>query len=386
MQDRRPSPLAALLVALILLTAASPVSAAVPVVCGWPAWDQFKAHFLSDDGRVIDASTPRRHTVSEGQAYALFFALVADDRASFERILTWTENNLAQGDFTAHLPAWQWGRRDDGSWGVLDDNPASDADLWIAYALLEAGRLWKERRYAVLSALIAKRILAEETAVLPGLGLTLLPGPNGFHPAPGLWRLNPSYVPLPLLRRLADEDPEAGWSALLTSSLQLITGAAPSGYAPDWVQYQAQRGFQPDADTQAIGSYNAIRVYLWAGLMDAADPARARIVDTLRPMARAVARSGDVPERVDTRNGSMQGAGPPGFRAAMRPFLVVADEAAAADSLAQRLTAQPVDADAYYGQALSLFAQGRGKGPFRFAVDGRLLTQWNTECAATSAR
>lgn len=386
MHDRRPSLRAALLVALTLLTAALPVSAAVPVVCGWPAWDEFKAHFLSEDGRVIDASTPRRHTVSEGQAYALFFALVADDRASFERILTWTENNLAQGDFTAHLPAWQWGHRDDGSWGVLDPNPASDADLWISYTLLEAGRLWKERRYAVLAALIARRILAEETAVLPGLGTTLLPAPAGFHPAADRWRLNPSYVPLPLLRRLAGEDLDAGWSALLNSSLQLVTASAPAGYAPDWVQYQAQRGFQPDADTQATGSYNAIRVYLWAGLMDAADPARAAVIEALRPMAHAVALRGDVPERVDTRNGAMQGAGPPGFRAAMVPFLAAAGENAAANMLAQRLATQPVDADAYYGQALSLFAQGRGKGPFRFAADGRLLTQWNTECATTSAR
>lgn len=386
MRTRRRPSLAGLLLALNLLLGAMPTQAAVPVACGWPAWEAFKAHLLSDDGRVIDPSTPRQHTVSEGQAYALFFALVADDRTSFERILQWTENNLAQGDFTAHLPAWQWGRRDDGSWGVLDANPASDADVWIAYTLGEAGRLWQQRRYGVLSALIGNRILREETAMIPGLGLTLLPAPQGFTPAGNRWRLNPSYVPLQILRRINANDPDAGWGALLPSSQLLITGSAPQGYAPDWVQFEAGKGFLPDADTQATGSYNAIRVYLWAGLMDAADPARAIIINTLRPMARTVAAQGTVPEQVDTRNGSAQGTGPAGFTAAMIPFLDAAGEAQAASLLRQRLLAQPVAPDAYYGQVLSLFAQGGARGLFRFAADGSLIASWNSACVPSSPR
>src|SRR5207253_9506464 len=105
----------------------------------------------------------------------------------------WTENNLAQGDLTAHLPAWIWGKRDDGSWGVIDTNPAADADLWIAYTLLEAGRLWQERRYTALGSVIAARIVRDETATLPGLGRTVLPGPVGFRLRADAWRLNPSY-------------------------------------------------------------------------------------------------------------------------------------------------------------------------------------------------
>jgi endo-1,4-beta-D-glucanase Y len=179
-RSRRPA-LKAPLLALGLLLAAPNVEATVSAACGWPAWDGFKAHLLSADGRVIDASAPRQHTVSEGQAYALFFALVADDRASFERILQWTENNLAQGDFTAQLPAWQWGRRDDSSWGVLDANPASDADVWIAYTLGEAGRLWQQRRYSV----------DWQSCAQAGDRADSGPGPDpaasaaGFHPGEG---------------------------------------------------------------------------------------------------------------------------------------------------------------------------------------------------------
>src|SRR5258708_14617352 len=63
---------------------------------GWPAWQRFKRLYLSEDGRVIDASTPRRITVSEGQAYALIFALIANDPAAFSRIIRWTQENLGK--------------------------------------------------------------------------------------------------------------------------------------------------------------------------------------------------------------------------------------------------------------------------------------------------
>ncbi|MBC7859222.1 MAG: cellulase, partial [Burkholderiaceae bacterium] len=136
----------------------------------WPAWESFRAHFVSEGGRVIDPAEAAQYTTSEGQSYGLFFALAGNDRASFERILRWTEDNLAGGDLTARLPAWQWGRRADASWGVTDANAASDADLWIAYALAEAGRLWQAPQYSALAQLLAERIVREETAQVAGLG------------------------------------------------------------------------------------------------------------------------------------------------------------------------------------------------------------------------
>jgi Cellulase family 8 (EC 3.2.1.4) len=51
--------------------------------CNWPAWDQFKKDYVSAEGRVIDPSDARKITTSEGQSYALFFALAANDRETF---------------------------------------------------------------------------------------------------------------------------------------------------------------------------------------------------------------------------------------------------------------------------------------------------------------
>ena len=76
----------------------------------WDKWDAFKAANVNDSFRVVDYSDNRRITTSEGQSYAMFFALVAGDKDSFEKLLKWTENNLASGDITKYKPSWLWGK------------------------------------------------------------------------------------------------------------------------------------------------------------------------------------------------------------------------------------------------------------------------------------
>lgn len=354
-----------------------------PVACTpWTGWLAYKSAFLNPDGRVV--AGPNSASLSEAQAYALFFALVADDRQAFEQILRWTEDNLAGGDLTARLPAWHWGKRDDDSWGVLDENAASDADLWMAYALNESARLWDLPQHKALSALLAQRILHEETAEIPSLGLALLPGPSGFvHEGPR-WRLNPSYMPIQVLRRLHAANPAAGWDRIADSAMRIIAGSAPRGFAPDWIGYSAAQGFIPDTQTGAVGSYDAIRVYLWAGLLSEHDSARMALLATLRPMADRVSTRGLPPEKVDTVSGETRGDGPAGFSAALIPFLQVAGRGEAALSQSRRVLARsgrPTE-PGYFDQSLALFGTGWKDGRFRFGPDGALQPSWHSLCPA----
>ena len=88
--------------------------------------ERFLDRYVDDDGRVV------RHdqggdTVSEGQAYAMLLAVAADDRDRFAQVWDWTRAHLQRGD---GLLAWRWaGGR------VVDDEPATDADLDAARAL-----------------------------------------------------------------------------------------------------------------------------------------------------------------------------------------------------------------------------------------------------------
>lgn len=74
------------IVTMLLLAAFS-----VQAACTWPAWEQFKKDYISQEGRVIDPSDARKITTSEGQSYGMFSALAANDRAAFDNILDWTQ-------------------------------------------------------------------------------------------------------------------------------------------------------------------------------------------------------------------------------------------------------------------------------------------------------
>ena len=356
---------------LLAATAASPGWAA-PTRPGcpapWGAWSSFHGALLAESGRVIDRSRPDHRTVSEAQAYALFFALVANDPQRFEAILGWTTNNLAQGALERHLPAWLWGQADDASWRVIDPNPASDADLWLSYTLAQAGRLWQRESYRELGRRIGQQILDRETASINARHLALLPGPQGFEPRPGVFRLNPSYLPLPLLRWLSGPEgfaeQRADWRRVLDHALDLLDRSAPQGLAPEWVDQAHSGALQIDeSPPDPLQRFNAIRVYLWLGLTSAQDPQRAALLRRYRPMLDRISQA-------DVSSAS------PGRWAALLPFTVAAGDESLSILLRERLTAQPVQALAYYDLALTLFAFGFLDGRFAFDRDGRLLTCW----------
>ena len=191
---------------------------------GWPDWDTFAGRFVQADGRVIDLTFERK-TTSEGQAYALFFALVANQRPQFDKLLSWTSDNLAAGQLGDRLPAWLWGLRADGSWGVKDQGPASDADLWLAYTLLEAARLWQAPKYADTGHKLLDQIRRREIVQAGGAGPVLLPGPFGFALERGRFRIDPSYLPDFMFRYLAEADPQGPWRAVWAGYLRMAPRA-----------------------------------------------------------------------------------------------------------------------------------------------------------------
>jgi endoglucanase len=350
---------------------------AAPGACQWPQWQQFKRLYLSEDGRVIDASTPQSVTVSEGQAYALTFALIANDAPSFEKVLRWSADNLAGGNLTRSLPAWRWGRNADGKWAVLDRNSAADADLWMAYTLLQAGRLWENPADTQLAQALAAQIQREEVTLIPSLGPTLLPGPRGFVEQQ-TWRLNASYAPIQVLRALEHRD--RSWGGVRDSAQRVISGSAPHGYAADWVLYRQAGGFSADLVTAGAGSYNAIRVYLWAGMLPEEDPQAGVLARLLKPAVEAAALN-PPPESIDTSTLVSRGEGSPGFLAAFLPLLARLKFTDAVATYRRRIEAQSLkDNQHYYSDALSLFGLGWLDGRYRFDRNGDLHVAWSGPC------
>ena len=346
----------------------------------WLLWRAFVAGFLQADGRVIDFSADARST-SEGQAYALFFALVANDRESFGRVLGWTERHLAGNDLRRRLPAWLWGKSPLGRWEVLDANSASDADLWLVYTLLEAGRLWGEPAYSDLGLAVLARVQRLSLVMLPGFGPMLLPAPRGFAFSGARWRINPSYLVPQHLRRFAVVDPQGPWNDIAAAMPAMFSAVAPLGIVPDWATFSAGR-WLPDAESRAIASYDAIRSYLWCGMMADTDPLRGPLLDAQRGIRKRIAADGRLPERIDTIKGNVTGIAPAAFAAALLPWLFSIGDSETLASQRARLAAAKTGelyggTRNYYDQALSLFGLGWLEGRYRFDLQGRLLTRWS---------
>lgn len=224
------------------------------------SWTSYMEVFVQDDGRVVDHSA-RGISTSEGQSYAMLRAVWANDRPTFDRVRGWARDNLQGGDPTA-LPAWQWGRRDDGSWGVLDEQPASDADQIIAYALLMAARRWKHQPYRDDAVVILGRIWEQETGEVAGQR-TMLPGP--WAAGQEVVQINPSYLMPFAYRAFAEADPAHPWIELVNTSYTLLDRSISAyGLPPDWCWVRAEDGTLQDPpkgeERKLVFGYDAFRV------------------------------------------------------------------------------------------------------------------------------
>jgi endoglucanase len=359
-----------------ILSASLVACSATKPTPNWPAWEGFKSAFVTVDGRVIDRSQGDLRTVSEAQAYALFFALVAQDREMFDTLLKWTENNLSAGDLGKNLPAWLWGKKD-GTWGVIDGNSASDADLWISYTLLEASRIWCHTPYAEKGRALGKQILSQEVMEINGLGLSVLPGNNGFVRKDGSIKLNPSYIPLFLMARFAQEwSDDSRWAHIYLASQRLLLDSGRTGHYPDWVLYKNGQLSLPQEEQR--GDYDAIRNYLWIGISDNSDPITKTLIQLLSPTTSLLQQRQYMPEWFEPMSGAVSTEpGPAGFQVATAPFL----KAAGLPELAKKFNAhglKSIEKEAwlkygYYNGALSLFGQGYMDQLYEFNSLGKLL-------------
>jgi len=276
------------------------------------SWQSYVRHYISPEGRVM---IPERggETISEAQAYALLRAVWAGDQATFARVYAWTYHNLSrQKTHGDSLLSWRWGRKADGSWGVLDANTATDADLDYALALaLAARRGWHPPPdlppYLEEARRVQAAILEKEVVRLPNGELLLTPGnwqedrppylvnPSYFSPA--AYRLfhqifqrtehssgltaTPSSTPSPAtispspLRGEGRGGGDKSWNRLHQSTYPFLAMLASGvgdmkgvGLFPDWCRLDAQGRPYPAPDKPSDFGWEAVRLP-WRLALDA---------------------------------------------------------------------------------------------------------------------
>jgi endo-1,4-beta-D-glucanase Y len=221
-------------------------------------WEQYKADFISNDGRVID-NHQGMISHSEGQGYGLRLAAIYNDKTTFDKIWNWTKNNLkVRAD---NLFAWQWGKRPNGEWKVIDYNNATDGDILIAYALLKAHEKWHDAGYKSEALRTIQDIRTSLSIDWHGHTF-LLPGYRGFNTDNHV-EINPSYSILAAFRQFAKEERRPFWEKVYQDSLYLIDQSCFGKWClpADWLILTEGRISLPADRAPYFGS-EAIRILL----------------------------------------------------------------------------------------------------------------------------
>ena len=147
-----------------------------------------------------------------------------------------------------------------------------------------------------------------------------------------------------------------------------------------WAQWQAGTVVQ-DKETSGVGSYDAIRVYLWNALGPAGNGSAAALQDAVRPFGDMISEIGRVPERWSNGNAGIEGQAPVGFYGALLPYYAMTQDdtglaranAALEKARSNKLYGQPAH---YYDQVLILFGKGYADGKYRFDGNGGVVLTW----------
>ena len=310
------------------------MTAFAPAACAedlkGPGWQSYKQRFVSPDGRVIDTGNGNV-SHSEGQGFGMILAFAAEDRAAFASMWSWTKTHLSRTD--TGLLAWRFDPAQ--SEPVKDPNNATDGDLLIAWALLNAAQAWNMPEYAQQSQSLRAAILREACTSHAGRRV-LLPGRLGFV-ADGVATLNPSYYVWPALDAFARLEPL--WNDVISDGADLIGAAAFGswGLPTDWIQINAAGLVQPAAGRPALFGFDAVRVPLYLILSG-----RTSELVRFSRYWRETEKAGGWPAWIDVTSG------------AMAPYAASDGVKAVAFSVLDRKPSTPQSTEDYYSESLRL--------------------------------
>ena len=302
----------------------------------------FLTRYLAADGRVIRRDQGG-DTVSEGQGYAMLLAVAIGDRRDFDLAWQWDRANLQLSD---HLSSYHW---QDGT--VTGKDPASDADLDMAWALVLAGHRFHDPTLKTQGLEVASSILANET-VSAGGHIELVAGPWA-RAVP--YALDPSYLAPEAMQALAAASGDPRWTQLFDDSISLVSTLDSAGSArlpPDWASLEVTGAVRPASppSTSTAPAYglDAQRVPVWY----AADcSARARHVAAgTWPILQSVAGHGGDLAYSLTGASESKLVNPLGYVAAAAAADASGDRSAAA-GLLDRAQTQSARYHTYYGDA-----------------------------------
>ena len=218
---------------------------------------QFFQRYVHSNGEVV-RTDQGGDVVSEGEAYALLLADLSGRDDIARSVWQWTATHLQRSD---KLVSWHA----DAHGHILDQQSAADADVLLAYGLLDY-RGPDESSMATAGKQIAIAVLTNETTTVDGR-LTLVAGPW----ATGSATVDPSYWMPSIFRALATSTGDKRWATLAATSVQELGQLTQNGnqLPPDWAHVDNGRlvaAGAPGTSDQPQYGMDAERVPVWLAL------------------------------------------------------------------------------------------------------------------------
>ncbi len=240
-------------------------------------WENYKNDYIEDSSfRTLDRQR-NDITTSEGQSYTMLRAVWQDDKETFDKSWQWTKDNLWKNN---KLFAWVFGKKEDGSYGVLNeiggDNSATDGDTDIAMALLFAYARWGNSTYLLEADSIIKAIWDESVVMVDNRPYITANDIEKYNSNTLL--LNPSYYAPYAYRMFSNIDKTHDWQGVIDTSYEVIitSSAFPldkqnsAGIPTDWVLLDRNTGLltaSQNGDITTNYSFDAHRV-MWRLYLD----------------------------------------------------------------------------------------------------------------------
>ncbi|SBS26829.1 Minor endoglucanase Y precursor [Marinomonas spartinae] len=220
-------------------------------------WSFYKEYFLTPQGRIVDTGN-NDISHSEGQGYGLILALHNNDKKAFAQIWEWSKRHLGRHD----LPLFCWKYDPNTIPHVVDKNDASDGDLLIAWALLEAGKQWGDVNYTNASKLIRSAIFEHLVVDFGGYYL-ILPGVRGFAHKDYV-EINLAYWVMPALQAFASQD-GGEWQRVIDSGKELLQKSqfGVDKLPTDWIRVTKGGKVMPSPNRAPRFGFDAVRIPLY---------------------------------------------------------------------------------------------------------------------------
>lgn len=230
--------------------------------------------------------------ISEGVGYGMLIAVGFDDHDAFQKLWSYYSRHRNR----VNLMAW----RTNACGGDIDSAAATDGDLDVAMALLQAACRWggnyESDALSVISAL-------RNAAVDQSCGRSVLKPGEGFG---GCSRTNPSYFAPGYYKVFAEKTGDQTWDSMVNDGYTMLASqqARHDGLVTDWC----------DASGNAMGGLNGEEVRYgpdasrtpWRVATDYAWNQDMRAVTFLDNVASHVERNGGIP-RLFTPNSNFRG-------------------------------------------------------------------------------